>query len=60
MFAAHVNLSPYLGEGPLYPPDGFDSNRCRNDWWTHLIFMNNILPKHDVLICVCFINTLKN
>lgn len=61
MFAFHANFSPYLGEGPMYPIDGFDINRCKTDWWTHVVYLNNIFPKRDVPIGVSFIgnNTLE-
>lgn len=41
MFAA--TLTPYLGDGPFYPKNGFEYNRCRDTWWTNLIFLNNIV-----------------
>lgn len=31
-----------MGEGPIYPKDGFEPNRCRNDWWTNLLLINNL------------------
>ncbi len=38
-----IALTKYLGKGPFYPKDGFEINYCHNNWWTNLIYMNNLV-----------------
>jgi hypothetical protein len=41
MFSA--TLTKYLGNGPLYPKDGFEVDFCRTTWWTNMLFVNNLV-----------------
>lgn len=50
VFLISATLSPYSGQGPLYPRDGFEKNRCSNDWWTNVLLINNL----DVTEEKCF------
>ena len=36
-----LNLSPYLGNGPLYPDEGFESKECKYQWWANILYLNN-------------------
>ena len=36
-----ICLTKYMGEGPLYPKDGFERDTCRSYWWMHLLYLNN-------------------
>ncbi len=32
-----ASLTRYLGDGPLYPSEGFEINQCKESWWTNLL-----------------------
>lgn len=34
-------LTPYLGDGPMYPSNGFEALTCSKYWWTNLLYVNN-------------------
>jgi hypothetical protein len=34
-------LTKYLGDGPFYPKDGFETNYCKDTWWQNLLYINN-------------------
>lgn len=38
-----ATLTGYLGNGPFYPYDGFEMNKCRDTWWTNLLYINNLV-----------------
>jgi hypothetical protein len=37
-----VTLTKYLGRGPVYPKDGFETSDCATNWWRNLLYINNI------------------
>lgn len=40
--AFYIYVLPYLGEGPLWETIVLrESNRCRENWWTNLLYINN-------------------
>ena len=40
-----VGLSPQFSRGPFnLGPDGYEPNRCRKSWWTHIFYINNLGP----------------
>jgi peptidoglycan/LPS O-acetylase OafA/YrhL len=47
-----VALSRYLGNGPLYPKDGFEINYCKNSWWTNLLVCFFFIFKSVILKAV--------
>ena len=50
-----VSLTRYLGKGPFYPNEGFESQQCRTRWWTNLLYINNVYNADDnVEKMVCF------
>ncbi|XP_048778807.2 nose resistant to fluoxetine protein 6-like isoform X3 [Ostrea edulis] len=36
-----VCLGRYLGDGPVWPKDGFEKN-CKDTWWRNLLYINNL------------------
>ncbi|KAK3088864.1 hypothetical protein FSP39_024750, partial [Pinctada imbricata] len=38
-----VGLLRYLGDGPFWPRQGFETNQCKNNWWWNLLYLNNFL-----------------
>jgi hypothetical protein len=34
-------LTKYLGSGPMFPIDGFESSNCASNWWYNLLYINN-------------------
>lgn len=36
------SLTAYIGEGPLYPKDGFETPTCGQYWWTNFLYINNL------------------
>ncbi len=47
-------LTPYLGDGPFYPPGGFEINRCKDTWWTNLLYINNIVDDQKMCFGVAW------
>ncbi len=41
MFSA--TISEYLGDGPFYPRNGFEINKCRDTWFYNLLYVNNFV-----------------
>lgn len=42
--AFYVYVLPHLGEGPLWESIVWrESNRCRDNWWTNLLYLNNYI-----------------
>lgn len=40
----YANLTPFLGEGPLWY--GIQKQTpCHDYWWTNLLYINNFYPK---------------
>ena len=40
----YANLTPFLGEGPLWY--GIQKKTpCHDYWWTNLLYINNFYPK---------------
>uniref|UniRef100_A0A8D8Z1N9 Nose resistant to fluoxetine protein 6 n=1 Tax=Cacopsylla melanoneura TaxID=428564 RepID=A0A8D8Z1N9_9HEMI len=40
--AFYIHVLPYLGEGPLWETLVVrESDRCRENWWTNLLYINN-------------------
>ncbi len=39
----NVALSRYIGTGPFFPKNGFETDFCRNTWWTNLLYVNNLV-----------------
>ncbi len=39
-----INLTPWMGQGPIFPTsNGFEVAACRHQWWTTILFLNNII-----------------
>ncbi|CAF0871536.1 unnamed protein product [Brachionus calyciflorus] len=36
-----LNLSGYMGNGPQYPETGIESQKCHNQWWANILYINN-------------------
>lgn len=36
-------LSPYWGDGPLWPSALPDRDKCSEKWWTNLLYINNLM-----------------
>jgi hypothetical protein len=36
----NANLTKYIGDGPVFPIDGFDPT-CKTEWWKNLLYINN-------------------
>ncbi|KAK7495729.1 hypothetical protein BaRGS_00012949 [Batillaria attramentaria] len=45
----YVCLSPYWGKGPLWP-DIPDRDFCENNWWTNLLYINNIVRTKEMCL----------
>ena len=50
MILVSINLTPYFGEGPVYPREkGFESDECRSGlWWTSLLYVGNLYKPHEM------------
>ena len=40
---ALTTLYHYLGNGPLWVKDVAVADECRTQWWTHLLYINNLV-----------------
>lgn len=49
---ACVFLIPHLGSGPVWKETVFDqlTEKCRNSWWTNLLFINNFISSEDMCL----------
>ncbi|XP_052213782.1 O-acyltransferase like protein-like isoform X5 [Dreissena polymorpha] len=43
-----VYLYMYLGDGPMWPDKIAVADSCRQDWWKHLIYINNFVGVEGV------------
>ena len=51
-----ATLTKYMGQGPLYPKDGFEIDQCKDTWWTNLLYINNFKSKNMVFDFFIFLN----
>ncbi|RUS88830.1 hypothetical protein EGW08_003375 [Elysia chlorotica] len=38
----NITLLHYMGDGPLWPQKSFEPDECRNNWWSNLLYINNL------------------
>ena len=39
-----IHLTPLMGDGPIFPQaTGFEVPACREQWWTTMLFVNNLV-----------------
>lgn len=39
-----IHLTPWMGDGPVFPSTtGFEVPACRHQWWSTLLFVNNLV-----------------
>ncbi|XP_033763776.1 O-acyltransferase like protein-like [Pecten maximus] len=38
-----IVLFRYLGDGPMWTPDGLETDYCKESWWTNLLYVNNFV-----------------
>ncbi|BFZ20626.1 hypothetical protein BsWGS_23665 [Bradybaena similaris] len=38
-----TGLQLYLGSGPLWPSESEENRNCENNWWTNLLYINNLV-----------------
>jgi peptidoglycan/LPS O-acetylase OafA/YrhL len=44
VLAISINLTPWMGLGPIFPTsNGFEVPACRHQWWTTILFINNLI-----------------
>ncbi|KAK7495799.1 hypothetical protein BaRGS_00013019 [Batillaria attramentaria] len=48
----YVCISPYWGEGPLWPETLPDRDNCKTSWWTNLLYINNFVYSADTEMCL--------
>lgn len=44
-----IHLSPYFGQGPLYPQDGYEYDRCRTSWYWNILYVNNLVNTENMV-----------
>ncbi|UJR32239.1 hypothetical protein I4U23_019705 [Adineta vaga] len=56
MILVSINLTPYFGQGPIYPTQqGFESQDCRTrDWWTSILYVGNIVRKDGMCLGIAW------
>ncbi|CAF0747409.1 unnamed protein product [Adineta steineri] len=52
MILVSINLTPYFGQGPVYPTQkGFESDDCRYvHWWTSILYTGNFINSHEMCL----------
>ncbi|CAF0804955.1 unnamed protein product [Adineta steineri] len=52
MILVSINLTPYFGQGPVYPSQkGFESDDCRYvHWWTSILYIGNFINSHEMCL----------
>ncbi|CAF1187897.1 unnamed protein product [Didymodactylos carnosus] len=56
MVLVSINLTPYFGQGPVYPIEqGFESKGCRTRyWWTSILYVGNIVRPDDMCLNIAW------
>ena len=36
-------LSQYFGSGPFWPTVNWSAEHCKTNWWTNLLYVNNLV-----------------
>lgn len=52
MILISLTLSKYFGSGPFYPKEGFETEGCKYNWWTNLLYVNNIVEPQKMCLGV--------
>lgn len=46
-----ANISKYLGSGPFFPSNGFESQEnCATYWWTNFLYVNNFIDSQKMVL----------
>ncbi|XP_046562223.1 LOW QUALITY PROTEIN: O-acyltransferase like protein-like [Haliotis rubra] len=48
MLMFYTCLLHYLGDGPVWPQTGLQKQQCRDNWWTNLLYINNLVNRNDM------------
>jgi len=49
----YIALSPYFGQdGPIYPINGSETQKCHRTWWRNLLYMNNFFNSGETCMPV--------
>ncbi|XP_071115590.1 O-acyltransferase like protein-like isoform X1 [Haliotis cracherodii] len=48
MLMFYTCLLHYLGDGPIWPQTGVQKQQCRDNWWTNLLYINNLVNRNDM------------
>ncbi|XP_067661103.1 nose resistant to fluoxetine protein 6-like [Haliotis asinina] len=43
-------LFHYLGDGPIWSQTGMQKQQCRDNWWTNLLYINNLVNKDEMCL----------
>jgi hypothetical protein len=56
MILVSINLSPYFGQGPVYPIEqGFESKGCRTrSWWTSILYVGNLVRSDEMCLNIAW------
>jgi hypothetical protein len=56
MILVSINLTPYFGDGPVYPTQqGFESKGCRTQaWWTSILYVGNLVKSDDMCLGIAW------
>ncbi|KAK3798233.1 hypothetical protein RRG08_017148 [Elysia crispata] len=38
----YITLLHHTGDGPLWPQRSFEPDECKNNWWSNLLYINNL------------------
>ena len=45
----YTNLWMYMGSGPLWPPLNGSTYFCKDNWWTNLLYVNNLVRAKEMV-----------
>lgn len=46
----YLCLSPYWGDGPVWPASDPDRDNCEDNWWTNLLYLNNFINVKEMCL----------
>ncbi|GAB1602636.1 nose resistant to fluoxetine protein 6-like [Argonauta hians] len=56
----YIPLFRYMGDGPFWPSQGVENNFCRDSWFYNILYINNFLPKNQMMQCMAWLWYLAN
>ena len=46
VLVGYSHMYHYTGDGPMYPQAIPGADKCKDDWWRHIVYVNNVVGTH--------------